>query len=471
MPTLLVVARDDGFLPQGWVSAILSPGAAPSDYEKSGRLWKTLEVPDGALNKLSAASPASLGLRALIADTEKIIVHDSAEEILRARRSSRNGLKSLPGPGHLDRSSSTVWDYGPGRTYSTPQAAFDALLMQEGDQDFTETHYLRGWSGTYYQGPSTTVLAITTVCPSTRFPLVMDAGAGQSVIFDDEDGGACLGGIGVSHVRVHSLALRGAYAGVIPAPFSDSPQVEDWSIVDCDFDGSQRGLYIGVSLYKTDFLRVIRSRFHQLGSHAVGTIPGYPPNVAVLAEVRGCRLDYLDYGLFNNAEFSCLLVNNTIRGNLMGLRHDGDQPLILAGMINNVFTAASDDFSCLCAPELTPALIKILRSDANCFHPGSRGQMAQLTGINLDLAGWQEHFGQDEHSLAEDPLLSPELSPLPGSPCLRAGVCWDNEDAAGVLRAASVDIGAVQTSPARVPAIIARGGPAEFLGVIKKKTI
>ena len=46
MPLLLAIDRDDAFLPKGWVTAILSEGAEPSEYEKSAASpWQIVEIP------------------------------------------------------------------------------------------------------------------------------------------------------------------------------------------------------------------------------------------------------------------------------------------------------------------------------------------------------------------------------------------------------------------------------------------
>ena len=49
-----------------------------------------------------------------------------------------------------------IWDYGFGRTYATPQAAFDACQLANGGAvpaAFTENEYIRGYGTASYGGP------------------------------------------------------------------------------------------------------------------------------------------------------------------------------------------------------------------------------------------------------------------------------------------------------------------------------
>jgi hypothetical protein len=456
MPTLLVVNRDDSYLPRGWVSAILPDGVAPSDYERSGYLWDVVEAPAEAPAKATCSGPSSFTLRALIHHSGEVFAIDSAPELLASRcRGAGAGTKTLPGPGHLDRSHSTVWDYGPGRTYSTPQAAFDALMAQEGGNDFTEAHYIRGWSGTYGQGPTTTVLAITTVSPSPRYPLVVDAAPAQSVAFNDEGGFAGVAALDVSHVAVRSLTIGNAYYGVVPVAQSTGGVVEDWKVEDSEIGAVQ----VGVTCSKTDLLTLRHCRLIDLGIHGVGSLVGWNWEGPARLEVSGCVITPQADGLSLYGEVSLVLVNNTIQATGSALQHNGGGALILVGMINNVFTAENIYSRCIRTVGSAPDLVKVMRSDANCFHPGAEGLLADLGGTALDLAGWREQWGQDARSLAVDPLLDEDFNPLAASPCRQAGVGWDDGGINGLPRTASIDLGAVQVTSSRVPGAIARREP------------
>jgi hypothetical protein len=171
MPTLLVIDRDDAYLPRGWVSAVLPDHVAPTEYERSGRLWKPVAVPPGSkLEKIQASAEPRLASRSMRHGLGGVTLEESPREVIRERLSLPIQVAPVPGPERLDRSHSTVWDYGPGRTYSSPQAAFDALLAQAGSADFTETHYVRGFGATFGQGPSGNVLNLTPSRPRPDIP-------------------------------------------------------------------------------------------------------------------------------------------------------------------------------------------------------------------------------------------------------------------------------------------------------------
>jgi hypothetical protein len=462
MLTLLVIDRDDGFLPKGWVSAVLPDHTTPSDYESSGRLWRAVAVPDDPVfKKICQDVPGANLIRALVYNQGRITEVESAVDLIASRLSNNlSALKPVPGPEHLDRSQSTVWDYGPGRTYSTPQAAFDALVSQEGSNPFTETHYVRGWSGTYGQGASGYVLALVTVSPTRRYPMVIDAASGETVIFDDEGGDICLVGDGVDHVRVDDLKLKRGAFGIAPAnPLVGGTVTRDWQIQRCECDGSAGGMFLGISVINSDQLRILDCHLHEISLQAIGGYTGYADAYKTLVEVSGCLINITTSGIWNNAEVTWVLINNTTKSQSYGVKHEGTKPLVLAGLINNVFTGISVGYNAIHSTDLDPQYLRLLHSDGNCFHPGSSGHVANLNGTTLDLDGWREYYGQDQNSVEADPLLDNDLVPGYGSPCLGGGVCWDISGKSGGKRAASMDIGFEQVTEACVPGIAVRREP------------
>lgn len=93
-----------------------------------------------------------------------------------------------------------VYDYGSGCTYTTPQAAFDALQAANEVEDaavaFTEVNYLRAGADAVHEnsaeGEPVLRLAHSTtdrgVLPTKAFPLVIDEAAGVTVILADTNG-------------------------------------------------------------------------------------------------------------------------------------------------------------------------------------------------------------------------------------------------------------------------------------------
>lgn len=460
MPTLLVIDRDDCFLPRGWVSAILPGQMEPSEYERSGGLWKAVSLPDDRISPLPAeAASVSLSLAGMKYEDGKLLQIESRRECMVSHLAAGAGsLRPVNGPDALDRSHSTVWDYGPGRTYSTPQAAQDALIAQEGSDPFSEVHYIRGFSGTYTQGPSGAVLAITTVSPSARFPLVVDVESGEQVVFDGQAGSACLGGSEVSHVRVFGLKFVQALFGVVLADIGGQA-ASDWWVKNCAADGSGASMHVGVLVFKAVDLRIVFCDLHNLLYHGAGSYPGLPADSPVRVAVSGCRITSSSHGIWNNAEACYLLFNNTLQAASSGLKHEGESPLILAGMVNNVFHAGGAGFDCIRTQDLAAGDLRVLHSNGNCFHPGANGSVAELNGLSLDLDGWREYFGQDENSICADPLLDNDLVPSRQSPCRGAGVVFCRTGMSGKTRTASVDMGFEQVTEAFVPGAMVRRSP------------
>jgi len=191
----------------------------------------------------------------------------------------------------------------------------------------------------------------------------------------------------------------------------------------------------------------------------VGGIPGLVNDDPALIEISGTRIKDCGQGIYSNLNTTWLLAHNTIHAASSGFNHDGENPLVIAALINNVFVAADEAFISICVrgPELDD--IRVLRSDGNRFHPGLNGSVASLPGRELDLDAWRAWFGGDGRSITADPRLDAELAPLPGSPCLGAGVSLDDTGTGGARRAESVDMGHEQLTAARVPAVTARREP------------
>jgi hypothetical protein len=452
MPTLLTIARDDHFLPRGWVAAVLPAGREPSAYERSGGLFRAVYLEELPL--------AAKGKTLLFAGDKLTVIEDAAAFIEERRQRLAGRLVPAPGPAGLDRSHSTVWDYGPGRTYSVPQAAYLALLMQVGSQPFVETHYLRGFSGVYPPDWSfQRQLYLSWLAPSSRFPLVVDAAPGETVVFDgagEQPGWSGVEGYTVSHVWVRGLVLRNLTYGVVPC--SDSMVArEGWRVEGCEIQDCA----VGVTAGWVDFLRVSGCRIHgaAVGIGDDGSLfdPGYSNPV----ELEGNLVYDSPSPVQVRGESPLLLVNNTLVGSgAYGLHHNlADYYFNLLGLVNNIIVGTEPEFTCIRSEMGEEARIRFGRMDGNCYRPGSGGAVAEIAGESLDLAGFQAWTGGDARSLQADPLLDPEYAPLPASPCRGAGVGWSPTGREGRLRAAAIDIGAAQVSPARVAAVGARRAP------------
>ncbi|MFO8056106.1 MAG: hypothetical protein R6V10_02270 [bacterium] len=456
MPTLLVIDREDAYLPKGWVSAILPDFAKPTDYEKSGRLWKPVTVPDSPeLSKKRASEPLALSASGLLYKEGSITgLSDPARIIKERLEIESSSLKKVPGPEGLDRSHSTVWDYGPGRTYSTPQAAFDAILSQEGSTPFSETHYVRGWSGTYGQGASGYVLYVNTVAPACGHPLVIDVESDEDVTLDDEGGDGCLVGSDVSRVRAEGLRLVRGGAAIVP---TDNAMVADWRVSRCVMDGSAGDMGIGVFTYLADRLEVNNCRITGGSIEALGTLGTYPSDYRNLVLVRGCLLEGHYQSIMSNSELTLVLVNNTMAARRHGVKHEGLKPFTLL-MANNIFVPADPEIECIHLADQGPEGLSLLWSDFNCFYP-DEGWTAHFNGEDKTLDQWRALYGRDSNSIDCDPLLDGDYVPVKGSPCLGAGAALDSSGFSGKKRASSIDMGYEQVTEPLVPAVTARRMP------------
>jgi len=460
MPVILVVDKNDAFLPRGWISAVLPDGKTPTDYEREAGPWKVMSVPDSAgLCPQREPGVPSLLPRALVLEYGDIKEVPRPAHLLAARLASPAALKKFGGPETLDRSHSTVWDYGPDRTYSTPQAAFDALLLQEGAAPFTETHYIRGWWGEYGQGPSGFSLHLTTVAPNRTFPLVVDAAPGGEVVMNGEAGDAVLVGEGVDHVAISSLRLSNAYFGIVPAdPNVGGALTKDWTVNDCVIDQSRGVLSVGISTINTDRLRVRETMVDGIAQTAVGGVEGLASDYSCRAEVSGCLLAATYQALMSECDMDWILAGNTVVSRRL-VRHIGTRPLTITAMLNNVFRGIMANRYALDLPDLLPDSLRVGRSDGNVFYPATAGNMAYVGGTAMDLPAWQDMTGEDKRSVEADPMLDADNVPRYGSPCLGAGVCWHAEGRSGTRRALSIDAGFEQVTPPREPRIGPRTKP------------
>jgi hypothetical protein len=459
MPTILVIDKDNSYFPKGWVSAVFPEGTSPSDYEKSGKLWKPVYVSSfpETVTPETLESPRP-SINGFLYNNEKIFEVDTPELLLASHfEKERYSILPVLGPEHLDRSHSTVWDYGPGRTYSTPQTAFDALVAQTGPLEFTETHYVRGWSGTYLKGASGFVLGLTTVNPTRIHPLVIDSQDGENVVFDGAMGDSCVVGTAVSHVKVSKIKLINAGFGVAPSTIS-GPPVHDWNVVKCVADGSGLTMYLGIFLYNVDELRVLHCEFKNMISHGVGSFTGYTTPYKVAAQICGCLITSNDNGICTNSSAALFVFNNTIVAANNGLIHIGDESYFLAGMINNIFKGTSNHFSCVNIDADTPDLT-IMKSEANCLNHGSIGYVAEIGSEVYGLSKWQDNLGQDFFSTEADPQLDSQFLLGKNSPCLSAGTCWDGFGHSGKPRSETIDMGHEQISLTKSPSISGRFEP------------
>jgi len=70
-----------------------------------------------------------------------------------------------------------LWEVGSGKTYSTIQAAIDALVAAQGMTPFTNTEIIRVYNGTY---TGTTQVSWNTLAPNLNHRLIIESASGQT---------------------------------------------------------------------------------------------------------------------------------------------------------------------------------------------------------------------------------------------------------------------------------------------------
>lgn len=486
---LLVIDRDDCYLPKGWVSTVFGPKEEPSDYEKSGDLWTIVEVPCADLDKMIPALTGDDQIDFI--EKQKRFRMDGVtlkKDLTQSEHLETVDVKKVtpfPIPNVLDRSQSTVWDYGPGRTYSKPQAAMDALFASQGPVAFSETHYIRGWAGTYGPELSGLILSLYRVKPTREFRLFIDVNGTDLVFYD---GSAAIGfgiigsdGSGTDHVdyvTIQDLTLAdsalgqigGSYTFVGPHP----PPCFDWVIKSCKTPvaGSDRHAVIMSGLrdllIEDCWFRVLLVSQFALARDAAGW--SEPLSGTVI--VRGCVLASVnDKAVFVEPgdDLLFMLVSSTVWGQSSMLEVEN---VVNPGALvfwNNIFWGTDPAEEIF---QINEALgnIRWILSDYNRFYQQGAYFMRYTGGTIPDFATYKTVFvGHDQNSSEGDPLLADpvngDFTLQPGSPCRGTGATIDPSGFEGNVRAEDlIDIGAYQ------PTVLIPVGPPIFDGVTNDGT-
>jgi len=460
MHKLLVIDRDDLLLPRGWVTAVLPGSHEFSDYERTSGIWKIVGIDRVPLSLLAAKAvdldddttmvPAETNL--IFRDGKIVERREPSNIILHQYWADNPKAKPMPVPSHLDRSHSVVWDYGPGRTYSTPQAAYNALFASVGFNPFVETHYIRGWSGTYGLSGANVLLFNPAVVPSSRqHLLVCDVQSGETVVWDGQGGGTVMAGNAVSHCRVRDITFGNATFGIAPIAFATAATADDWKVERCEGDGSMGAMSYAVMMYCISVSEVADSYFHGLAAGGVGVAVArhnnYSSGIFNLS-MKGNRID-APYGLYILNRSVISMFNNTVQSTLQCIKDNGTSDTVFDSLINNIFYGEPGSAcDCIDAGAVLSRSLRLSNSDGNCWFPGDTGGEAIVCSDTsfADVAAVQTAYGMDEHSIGSDPLLNADLSLAAASPCREAGVCSDYAGLEGNVRAHYVDMGAYQPS-------------------------
>lgn len=456
---ILAIDKNGLTFPKGWVSAVLPPGVEPSQYERSPQSpWKIIETSkDPRIKRKRKGKALNCGEHMCLVGGDLKMVSSKDSKVPVSRRYALNRYPHPPGL----RKSSLIWDYGPGRTYSHPQSAFDALAAYWGVVRFTETQYVRGWTGEYLGNPDT-VLEILDVFPSpdSGNHLVFDVEPGQEVRW--AGGYLPVMGAGPGDISVPVLFIRGleiavttetdgiGVAGFLVDGFGDIYHVVDrWILEDCTIKHEAQA---GNSGSLGVLLPSLRSQINRC--KIIGFENGFPTREDFSSEWQGVLTIFSSIVDVSNA---CIFLNppsgagaeavpaimtaySIYKGNY-GLYHLG------TGFSVNIRHNSIFDVSqyVLYLPEV-PFILDVV-SNGNCYNYGTA--FAYNKNGNFPLDTYKTRFLVDEDSLEADPLIQGDYTLDPLSPCFRAGQGIGKYDIQGNLISRTIlDIGPWQDTVA-----------------------
>jgi len=361
-----------------------------------------------------------------------------------------------------------IYGYGSGKTYATPQAAFDALQAANESGGaavpFTETNYVRGYGDAVHPAaaagePALRLVHSTSgrgVLPTREFPLVIDPNGVDHVVLEDTEGvGALIGGnaagsVVASHVRVEVDVRSAASHGIIINPDRTGGQTaEDWTVTG-QVDAALAAVVAGSARHLTvdGVLNAgAEGAIYNDGSAGTyGVFGGILHLANMVARAAGSIVDLF----YDNLHIEAFHNSCESVGDVFDLHDDGSNWLGLT-WANNIFSTDGKALT-------VDAPIHVAYGDGNCFDCG--GDLADLDGTAIaDLTAWKAATGQDNHSIEADPLfIDTTLQLSATSPCIQQGRSIPNAGIEGTERALTLDQGAYQiTDPASVKASYSNG--------------
>ena len=506
---ILVVKQEDGYLPKGYISSMIQDHEDFSEYEKTCGFWEVVTDIDSDYIKGNTGDknipyplphpepdpehPGFYKRQVRIPRGGEDFTGDkfipwynfqSGKVVMRPRSSLLNKPQNFtpfdhPSRAGLDRSHSTIWDYGPGRTYSSPQAAFDALLSLVGSADFTEAHYIRGWTGTYTANAGLyfayEVLNIRTVRPTRDYRLFIDVEDGETVTWDalfsshPTDYCSCLvvgNGISaetMSHVIVKDMVWKNA-AILFFSGTKVGTHHQDWlidhidasagdSIAGFGINGMEQILFVNNFLYLPSLSSGIgvfadstdedAGEFWMIENNIFiggGTSTGA---VAIAIDGKDCRPRII---CCSNSFYNCYAALGSY------FSTSGSSKLRIGCLHNNILGLVD---RCIFIGKGTDdnLTLEIFNSDFNIFYPQS-GKILDHFQAGRDISNlveWQQYVNSDYNSFKQDPLYNDpgnnDLSLQAGSPAKGNGRMFEDPDQFGTLRTyRKVDMGAWQTT-------------------------
>jgi len=348
-----------------------------------------------------------------------------------------------------------VYTYGTGGSYTTPQAAVDALFVDIGTSEFTEIHYIRGMAGTYDVEAGEVYIVNLPVLVSTNFfPLLFDTSgivkwrgtnkATNELIYTNGVPYIEINGISfigqILHVVYNSndaedgITFENCTIGNIASPedtdivhLCNIDSVIQFTIIRCKIITEEKPIY----LYDTDnngstIVTIINSVIQTLSEDCIVNKSGL---VTVLIIIH-----------------STLISNGAACYKDIRATPDG---IFMYVLLNTILVTTNSTDATLSFTSVPGFVSSPLSSDYNCFNPALAGAIFSIAnGASVyDLEDVQEGTNTNFNSFEADPLLETDWTLQADSPCVGSGAYIAGSDANGIPHTLQdIDIGAVQFS-------------------------
>lgn len=449
----LVIKEDGLMLPKGHISAVLSPRQEPSEYERSPQSpWQIVLLDKDPRPRLEQKNDL-LGRSRFTKEKKHLFLDGDIKTKKRKDIKKEKSGKRHPHPPL--QTGSLIWDYGVGRTYSTPQAAFDACLAYWGAGEIDSNQIIRGYGNMDINEPSDVVVRVHSLLVNNLEDkwLIFDAD-GSSVVRWISGPCGLMGAVGgveqpVNGVKIEGIEINVNWSdGIAIAcqdPTGSISAVDAWRIDKCKLQHTKvEDPYLSLGVMLLGCLRpsISKSRIIDFND-GFPTCLGLPlTDSSTLMTLKSSIVDVGESAIFlgsNPGSFQLVVAVNSLLKGKYGVRLYNGSAL---NYRQNCVVQATDYIKF--APSSGLYLLIDGESDGNLYQYGTNFGLFKEGEINL--AQQRSIYICDAHSLDNiDPMIGPDYVPDDESPVWKAGVafCYDDiEDR--IISRNVVDIGPFQ---------------------------
>lgn len=469
----VIVVKDEGYIrPKGTISAILPPEREPSRYEVSSQSpFQIIETEKDPTEKFPKTKKDHSGR--LRENTEDVFVWKKnnfkkmkRKEVLNFDRSK---VKHHPHPPL--KKGSLIWDYGPGRTYSTPQTAFDALALFWGMAAFDDDQIVRGYSASPITYTSLgSVLHLHDVNPGyIGKELIIDVDeASEGNITFEALYAPIVGNLDDIEFRVPRATIRGlnlkatladSFGVAVQAPEVGGAlpytSIDRWLVDQCiitNTDVTPGGVGVGFMTAGSLRCKIRRSVIDNF-FYGGPTGEGISGNWNGSFFVESCIFKTRRAGIFTNPlyinanriMYHQVYIAHSVVDSGMTIFEKRDRAQTIGFAVNNLFISSGYIFY---VPDAAFFTLFPWKMDANLYKY-STAFIYEKSGV-FSFDDVKNYSYEDENSLDNvDPVVDSDYIPQDGSPLLRSGVGPAETDYLGRSIVQNVvDIGAYQITVA-----------------------